>query len=82
MKCHIDVSNYKSLYLLWHDFQFSELKTTKWFISWMVKYCSATVHMYFLNIPGFSEVQGIIAKVAYAKKKNRKDLAAYVYGRT
>ena len=49
----------------------------------MVKYCSATVHMYFLNIPGFSEVQGIIAKVAYAKKKkNRKDLAAYVYGRT
>ena len=39
--------------------------------------------MYFLNIPGFSEVQGIIAKVAYAKKKkNRKDLAAYVYGRT
>ena len=48
----------------------------------MVKYCSATVHMYFLNIPGFSEVQGIIAKVAYAKKKNKKDLAAYVYGRT
>ena len=31
---------------------------------------------------GFGEVQGIIAKVAYAKRKNKSDLAAYVYRRT
>ena len=31
---------------------------------------------------GFGEVQGIIAKVAYAKQKDKKDLAAYIYRRT
>ena len=35
-----------------------------------------------LTILGFSEVQGIIAKAAYAKKKQKRDFATYVYGRT